>query len=902
MRSRIVFAYLMALTLLSAGVMTLIDLKDAKPENRVMDTDTTFSIAVFPDTQIYPMYYPDTFINMTEWVVEHRDEYNIKFVLHEGDITNNNNHPQWYNASRAMYVLNGSVPYTLNPGNHDLGPNGNAANRDTYLNDYFPSGPIENWTSWGGAFERGHQENTYHYFSAGGREWLVVALEFAPRDAVLEWANDVVESHPDRLVLVVTHNYLVANQRMTTLGGNYGVGNSPEGAASGEEIWQEFAKQHRNIMCVFSGHILQEWGWLVSNGMNLNPVYQMMVNFQMSGGGGQGFFRLLTFNMETETVHVETYSSLLDEVKTVPEHQFSFQFAIFDYVNDEPQIRNFRPEYEMYEDQEAGSIDLDGNQRPGSGIFYDPNVDQGDELDYYIFNGEEYQWVSLGNPMELQEADIFYMPNGTFKIVLPVNWFGTVRLLIEARDSRGGSIGTIVDVVVSPINDPPLLLAPIYWTFEEPIPDIKGDIIICNEDEELRFTIKGQDMVEPEDVLNYHMETGSSSEFSLDQDTGEFSFSPANKDVGDHLITFNVSDGEDIDSRDVLIRVRNVNDDPQIITSALQPANEDEHYWFQMEAVDIDPSEDELTWTLFTDTDFVQIDERTGNISATPGDDDVGNHYLLVEVEDGNGGEDSKGLNLKVVNINDPPFVSKIPSTLFLSEDTSIHFPLEGWFDDIDSPNLTYSAETGYPIYVEVLVNNTLVITPNPNWSGRAEINVTAFDGVESVNDILMVLVENVNDAPFDVKVELNFTSVMEGDVMEASASADDVDLEYDDKLFFAWFSNISGKLGDGNAIDLSLPAGHHFITMTVSDKAGEYVHYNFEVLVETIPTNDTIDDDDDTSGKEGAGLGVFIVVIAVPILILVLLGVGILSLYFRKRGSDTSEETNPNGDNPPVG
>ncbi|MGA1873854.1 MAG: hypothetical protein ACMUHY_09305, partial [Thermoplasmatota archaeon] len=80
--------------LLLAGVLLLAGDEESKPENRVLDEETTFSIAVFPDTQIYPMYYPDTFINMTEWVVEHRDEYNIRFVLHEGDITNNNIHRQ----------------------------------------------------------------------------------------------------------------------------------------------------------------------------------------------------------------------------------------------------------------------------------------------------------------------------------------------------------------------------------------------------------------------------------------------------------------------------------------------------------------------------------------------------------------------------------------------------------------------------------------------------------------------------------------------------------------------------------------------------------------------------------------------------------------------------------------
>jgi hypothetical protein len=505
MRKRIALVSVITSIMLVSGIFLIIGNNNAKPPNHIINTETTFSIAVFPDTQVYSMHFPDTYKNMTEWIVEHRDEYNIQFVLHEGDITNNNNHPQWYNASKAMYVLNGSVPYTLNPGNHDLGPNGNAANRDTYLNDYFPSGPIEQWASWGGAFEKGHQENTYHYFSAGGRDWLVVALEMAPRDSVLEWANDVVEAHSDRLVLIVTHNYMVGNQRMTTLGGNYGIGNSPEGAATGEDIWQDFAKQHRNIMCVFSGHILYEWGWLVNNGVHSNPVYQMMVNFQMSGAGGQGFFRLLTFNMETETVNVETYSSLRDEVKTVSEHQFSFEFDIFDYVNDRPVVKNPQQVFEMHEDQEAGYLDLDGNLRPNSGIFYDLNVDQGDELKFDVWTGDEWFWVGLGRPFELDGVGITYMPNGTFELVAPENRFGSFDMKIRARDKRGGEVNTSVTVEIFAVNDAPNLLAPVYWTFEEPEPSIDHNILGCKEDEPLNFTLIGEDPIEPEDVLTYHL-------------------------------------------------------------------------------------------------------------------------------------------------------------------------------------------------------------------------------------------------------------------------------------------------------------------------------------------------------------------------------------------------------------
>ena len=41
----------------------------------------------------------------------------------------------------------------------------------------------------GGAMEPGRIENTFHTFHAGDHDYLVLALEWGPRDAVVEWAN-----------------------------------------------------------------------------------------------------------------------------------------------------------------------------------------------------------------------------------------------------------------------------------------------------------------------------------------------------------------------------------------------------------------------------------------------------------------------------------------------------------------------------------------------------------------------------------------------------------------------------------------------------------------------------------------------------------------------------------------
>ena len=93
-----------------------------------------WTLAVLPDTQIYCQDYPQHFEAQTKWIADHAESHNIRFVLHEGDVTNRNVEKQWDRALRAMQRLDGVVPYAIAPGNHDYGPGGNAANRDSLFN------------------------------------------------------------------------------------------------------------------------------------------------------------------------------------------------------------------------------------------------------------------------------------------------------------------------------------------------------------------------------------------------------------------------------------------------------------------------------------------------------------------------------------------------------------------------------------------------------------------------------------------------------------------------------------------------------------------------------------------------------------------------------------------------
>jgi hypothetical protein len=205
------------------------------------------------------------------------------------------------------------------------------------FNTFFPVSKYENLPTFGGVFEESKLDNTYHYFRAGGVNWLILALEFGPRDPVLEWANQVVAYHPYKKVIVVTHAYLYSEN--TLLGSqwyhkwnphDYLVADEPGGVNDGVEVWEKLVRKHENIMFVFSGHILYDGaGRLVSTGDYGNQVYQMLANYQMKPLGGSGFLRTVELDPKQNTVSIETYSPYLDEYNTDHQHQFSFELDIF---------------------------------------------------------------------------------------------------------------------------------------------------------------------------------------------------------------------------------------------------------------------------------------------------------------------------------------------------------------------------------------------------------------------------------------------------------------------------------------------------------------------------------------------------------------------------------------------
>ncbi|MGI6543394.1 MAG: metallophosphoesterase [Limnochordia bacterium] len=288
-----------------------------------------FTIAVLPDTQAYARYYPEVLTRQTEWLAANAQELGLGLVLHLGDVTDRNTAAEWANVSHAFSLLDDVVPYVLAIGNHDLCVNGqyvlerNAGKAHLYF-------PPERFPTLHGMYEPGRIDNAYHLLELGGEKYLILALEYGPRDGVLEWADRVASTYADHKMIVVTHNYLtprgerhVNGPHTTDLATHFGAVNDAQG------IWYKFARRHKHLFMILSGHMVSPTvPRRVDVGMHMNLVFELLSDYSSIGRGGDGWLVIYQFN-PNQRVKVWVYSPYLDSHKNdVDDYGFNCTFEI----------------------------------------------------------------------------------------------------------------------------------------------------------------------------------------------------------------------------------------------------------------------------------------------------------------------------------------------------------------------------------------------------------------------------------------------------------------------------------------------------------------------------------------------------------------------------------------------
>jgi hypothetical protein len=264
---------------------------------RPNEDNPRFAIAVLPDTQYLfdadsadPAPLRETF----RYLLEQRAEANIVFMTHLGDVTEHGTADEIALAGDCFRRLDGKLPYSVLAGNHDVRSASDDQRGDTaYLKAFGPH-RFAGMPTFAGASPDGY--NSAHMLTAGGRKWLVLALDWRISDAGLGWARKIIASHPTLPAIVTTHDLAYAD----------GTGEAAL-SPNGQRLWDRLIRDNDQIFLTLNGHYWPPGRTTLSNTAG-HDVHVHITNYQDRYYGGAAMIRLYTFDLARGVIDVETFS------------------------------------------------------------------------------------------------------------------------------------------------------------------------------------------------------------------------------------------------------------------------------------------------------------------------------------------------------------------------------------------------------------------------------------------------------------------------------------------------------------------------------------------------------------------------------------------------------------------
>ena len=444
--------------------------------------DYDYSFAVVGDTQCiveHDTEYGKTYTNaIYDWLVKNSESKKIKYVLGLGDVTQDDYDSEWTTAKEQIIKLNGIIPYSIVNGNHDS---------VAQLNKYFAEDV--NFTSQEIGYYSGTSLGNYYVkFTAGGNKYMIVALQFAPSNAMLEWASNVIGTNPDYQVIITTHAYLNGDGEVLTTGDGGAPSHYNKNNPDGDDMWEKLVSKNRNIKMIFSGHIAADNIVYRSDvGEEGNTVYQLLVNPQSMDHTYMyetGMIAMLYFSNGGNTVKIE-YISAYDSLKAQTEDE-NAEDVLFNTRNQFPLDLTT----ETVEDKGEINVWLIGGQSNAVGYANDlSGYVSGDSryvngFDNILYYGYGEQWKTNFTPVKIglgqnnkksgielgiakalgdtgeMHAIIKYAEGGTY--LAPTNaakgtWTSPTYISANSVSTDGNKIGylynSFIDTVVSAIYE-----------------------------------------------------------------------------------------------------------------------------------------------------------------------------------------------------------------------------------------------------------------------------------------------------------------------------------------------------------------------------------------------------------------------------------------------------------------
>ena len=399
-------------------------------------------------------------------------------------------------------------------------------------------------------------------------------------------------------------------------------------------------------------------------------------------------------------------------------------------VNDAPVIAGTIPDHTKDEDASAWTLDLTA---------YESDVEDSDTgLD----------WSVSGVDTALFNAVITDLDNDILTFTPVTNAHGSDVITLTLTDTGGLAATQDIVVTLTEVNDPPIFTS--------------TPVTTATEDTVYTYNVTATD-VDVGDTLSI---TGTPAWLSLTDNgdgTATLTGTPNNDDVGEHGVELTVTDSAGAtDTQSVTITVANTNDAPVITSTPIKTVDEDDTYTYTLTASDVDVG-DELTLSTQTLPRWLSFARETGVLSGIPTNDDVGEHAVVLRVNDGTVDVD-QSFRISVANTNDTPTISGTPTT---SVDEYTPYSFTPTANDVDiGDTLTFSITnkpywasfdtstgslTGTPVNDDV--GTTIGIVIMVEDTSGASASLPAFDiTVVNVNTDLVIqntvdnLTPNVGD------------------------------------------------------------------------------------------------------------------------------------------------------------
>ncbi|MEP2771607.1 MAG: putative Ig domain-containing protein [Fulvivirga sp.] len=324
--------------------------------------------------------------------------------------------------------------------------------------------------------------------------------------------------------------------------------------------------------------------------------------------------------------------------------------------------------------------------------------------------------------------------------------------------------------------------------------------------------------------------------------TGLLSGVPANDDVGNFNVVLNVEDGVGANiNQNFTLNVKNTNDAPFFSSSPVPVAVQDVLYTYNITTGDPDvgDSRNIIASTLPSWLNFTDQGDGTAILSGTPSNANLGEHQVVLNVEDEEQAAVDQVFTINVDNANDPPSFESTPITSVL-EDDSYNYAIST--SDPDVGDIQYITALSKPSWLSLIDNGdgTAVLSgvPKNEHVGIVNVVLNVEDGIgANVNQNFSITVTNTNDAP-------GFTSSpITGAIQDVqyNYAIQTIDPDIGDTRIIesstlpAWLT-LSDN-GDGTASLQGTPTnsnlGLNTVSIKVTDMSGASVNQVFDINVD---------------------------------------------------------------------